>query len=332
MPKGTIIFPKIGGAISTNKKRKLSRDSAYDNNVMGIKALKNLNTDYLFWVMQKIDLNDWASASALPSMKASTVKEHQIPVPPLAEQERIVAKLDALFSRIDQAIAQLQHTQAQTKALFASALDAFFTQVSEKYPTKKLKQVTSKIGSGSTPRGGGKSYKAEGIPLIRSLNVYDNKFRKKGLAFIDDEQASRLNNVIVQHEDVLLNITGASVARCCIAPKKFLPARVNQHVSIIRPTESVSSIFLVYYLISPKIKNALLFQGAGGATRQALTKTMIQDFEVPVPPLAEQSKIVAQLDAISERTQALTAATSAQLEKLQSLKASLLDAAFRGQL
>jgi restriction endonuclease S subunit len=126
MPKGTIIFPKIGGAISTNKKRKLSRDSAYDNNVMGIKALKNLNTDYLFWVMQKIDLNDWASASALPSMKASTVKEHQIPVPPLAEQERIVAQLDAISERTQALTAATSAQLEKLQSLKASLLDAAF--------------------------------------------------------------------------------------------------------------------------------------------------------------------------------------------------------------
>ena len=75
-----------------------------------------------------------------------------------------------------------------------------------------------------------------------------------------------------------------------------------------------------------------MLEDIAGAAITRTTLTKLKALKIPVPPLAEQSKIVAQLDAISERTQALTAATSAQLEKLEALKASLLDAAFRGQL
>jgi type I restriction enzyme, S subunit len=117
--------------------------------------------------------------------------------------------------------------------------------------TTKLGCVTTKIGSGATPLGGEEAYKPTGISLIRSLNVYDDGFRKAKLARIDDEQAARLANVVVEPDDVLLNITGASVARCCLAPSDLLPARVNQHVSIIRPVkEKLDSAFLQYLLIS----------------------------------------------------------------------------------
>ena len=99
-----------------------------------------------------------------------------------------------------------------------------------------LKKITTKIGSGATPRGGKSSYKTEGITLIRSLNVYDFEFSYEGLAFITEGQASetRLARVIVEPKDILLNITGASVARCCMVPEHLLPARVNQHVSLVR--------------------------------------------------------------------------------------------------
>ena len=80
-----------------------------------------------------------------------------------------------------------------------------------------LKQITTKIGSGATPRGGKQAYKKEGISLIRSMNVYDNRFKYKNLAFIDEDQAAKLKNVIVEKGDVLFNITGASICRsfCC---------------------------------------------------------------------------------------------------------------------
>src|SRR4051812_9516291 len=97
-----------------------------------------------------------------------------------------------------------------------------------------LGSITTKIGSGATPRGGKESYKADGISLIRSMNVYDFNFNWKELALIDESQANKLRNVVVKKNDILLNITGASVCRCCIVPNDVLPARVNQHVAIVR--------------------------------------------------------------------------------------------------
>jgi type I restriction enzyme S subunit len=168
---------------------------------------------------------------------------------------------------------------------------------------QRLGEVTTKIGSGATPRGGDESYKAEGISLIRSLNVHDDGFRETKLARIDDEQADDLSNVIVEPHDVLLNITGASVARCCRAPADFLPARVNQHVSIIRPVQAkLDSDFLHYLLISKIYKDRLLHTGEeGGSTRQAITKAQLQEFVIEFPEsLAEQQRIVGLLDEAFE--------------------------------
>ena len=106
----------------------------------------------------------------------------------------------------------------------------------------------------------------------------------KKLAFIDDNQAEKLNNVAIQDKDVLLNITGASVARCCVVDKQYLPARVNQHVSIIRLKDNVlNEKFLHYALISKVTKDLLLGIGEQGATRQAITKAQIESFKIRFP-------------------------------------------------
>ena len=213
-------------------------------------------------------IEHYDNGTAQPNLSAGNLKKFPIPLPPLNEQKRIVAKLDALFTRIDTAITHLQQNLELSKALFVSVLDEVFQQTYNQNPIEKLSKLTLKIGSGATPKGGQKSYKTEGISLIRSLNVHDAWFKKKGLAYIDDMQASLLSNVEVKSGDVLLNITGASVARSCIVPDEYLPARVNQHVSILRPKDELDTVFLNYLIISPNFKNDLLFQGAGGATRR----------------------------------------------------------------
>lgn len=163
-----------------------------------------------------------------------------------------------------------------------------------------LKNITTKIGSGSTPTGGGESYKDVGISLVRSQNILDFKFSEQGLAFIDENQAYELRSVTMDEEDVLLNITGDSVARCCMIPKKILPARVNQHVAIIRANKEIAKPhYLLYNLIYQK--DTLLTFSEVGATRRALTKSMIEDFELLLPPLPEQERIAQVLSSLDDK-------------------------------
>ena len=171
--------------------------------------------------------------------------------------------------------------------------------------------------------------------MVRSLNVHDLGFRYPDLAFLDDAQAYALANVEVQPSDVLLNITGASVARCCMVPDDVLPARVNQHVSIVRPIAGVlDPDFLHYLLISKPYKDQLLRTGAeGGSTRQAITKTQIQDFTIRYPAhLGEQESIVAKVDALLAETQRLESMYRRNLAAFEELRMSLLHHAFIGQL
>ena len=161
----------------------------------------------------------------------------------------------------------------------------------------KMKDVCIKIGSGSTPKGGKESYVSTGTTLIRSQNVLDFSFSYNGLAFLNEQQALKLNNVIVKKGDVLLNITGDSVARSCIVEENVLPARVNQHVAIVRSnSEIVLNSYLLYYFQT--VKPYLLQLAAGGATRNALTKGMIEDLLIEVPDINIQRKITSVLDVI----------------------------------
>ena len=117
----------------------------------------------------------------------------------------------------------------------------------------QLKNICTKIGSGATPTGGKSAYLSQGISLIRSQNVLDYTFAMDGLAYINEDQAMKLNNVEVQKGDILLNITGDSVARVCIVPDNVLPARVNQHVAIIRVDEDkADNNYVLYSLIKSK--------------------------------------------------------------------------------
>ena len=182
---------------------------------------------------------------------------------------------------------------------------------------RRLGDHCLKIGSGATPKGGKDAYLDFGpFTLIRSQNVYNDAFKPAGLAFINADQAKKLDGVSVEAGDVLLNITGDSVARVCLAPLEYLPARVNQHVAIIRPNPTaLDSRFLRYFLASPYQQDLMLGLAAAGATRNALTKGMIEDFKVPCPTLEDQVAAADVLTSLDDRI-ALLRETNATLEAI----------------
>lgn len=170
------------------------------------------------------------------------------------------------------------------------------------WKTYKIKDITTKVGSGATPRGGQKVYQESGTTLIRSQNVYDFSFEKDGLVFINEEAAEKLKNVTLYENDILLNITGDSVGRCCKVPREVLPARVNQHVAIIRTDRENSADFLMYALNEKSTKERLLNQVHGG-TRKALTKGIIEDFNISIPDKVTQESIASVLKSLDDKIQ-----------------------------
>ena len=181
----------------------------------------------------------------------------------------------------------------------------------------KLREACTKIGSGATPRGGKEVYLDNGpYSLIRSQNILDFHFSYNGLAYIDEGQARQLENVAIEEDDILLNITGDSVARVCQVPSELNKARVNQHVSIIRTDKArLNPQYLKYFLLNPKFKNFLLGLASVGGTRNALTKGMIEGFEIDAPKLSTQITIASILSALDEKIE-LNRQTNATLEAI----------------
>lgn len=180
-----------------------------------------------------------------------------------------------------------------------------------------LGEHCKKIGSGATPKGGKEAYLEHGpFSLIRSQNVYNHGFEFGGLAYINEEQAEKLSNVVVESGDVLVNITGDSVARVCQVHKHALPARVNQHVAIVRPNpKAIDPAFLRYWFVAPSTQATLLGLASAGATRNALTKSMLESLEVPRLELDTQRAIANVLAALDDKIE-LNRRTNEALEAM----------------
>ena len=208
----------------------------------------------------------------------------ELPVPSIDKQRSIVKAYQTITERIELKRRINDNLVATVTVIYRR----MFIEGGRIYPTAPLKQLCSKIGSGATPKGGKTAYQESGVSLIRSTNVFDYAFSYDDLAHISDEQADQLSNVVVEENDVLFNITGVSVTRCCIVPADVLPARVNQHVMILRPNTAMPmSYYVMTTLCSAENKAKLMGIAQSGSTREAINKQEMESFSIPVPPTKE---------------------------------------------
>ena len=215
----------------------------------------------------------------------------ELEVPSKERQMDVVEQLDCLVKVIESRKQELQLLDNLIKARF---VEMFGNPVinEKRWRQKSLGEITTKIGSGATPKGGKGAYQEEGITLIRSMNVHNGLFEYRELAHISDEQAAKLDNVAIEENDVLLNVTGASVARSCVVPNKILPARVNQHVCIIRCKEYINPVFLNKLLIDDNYQDLLWSVAGAGATREAITKQQVERLQIIMPPVELQNEFM----------------------------------------
>lgn len=160
----------------------------------------------------------------------------------------------------------------------------------------RIKDFTTKVGSGVTPHGGAETYLEQGIPLFRSQNVLNNGFLMDDIAYISEEVDESMSNTRVKAGDVLLNITGASIGRCYYTSDSFERGNVNQHVCIIRPKKNVvMPAYLHYCMISDEGQEQIELTQTG-ANREGLAVEDIKSFSFDIPSLSEQQRIVDYLD------------------------------------
>ncbi|MCF1428591.1 MAG: restriction endonuclease subunit S, partial [Shewanella sp.] len=211
----------------------------------------------------------------------------------------------------------------KTKPLPAISPDAIPDDLPAGWSMVRLGEIVTKMGSGSTPRGGQKAYVDDGVIFLRSQNVWNEGVRLDDVAYISDEIHQKMCNTKVLPGDVLLNITGASLGRTTIFPSGFVEANVNQHVTIIRLIELKMNKFVHLGLMSPMVQKLVWGRQVGMAI-EGLSKKVLEQFEFPIPPINEQHRIVAKVDELMALCDQLEQQTEASLDAHQVLVETLL--------
>ena len=288
---------------------------------------KEIDKDYFIYAV-RFSLKRLHQLTHGATMKHIVKKDFDnvvIPYPSIKKQKEIAFNLDKIESIIKTRQQEIRMLDTLIKARFVEMFGDPLRN-DKTWPISKLKLLTTKVGSGATPKGGKQSYKKEGITLVRSMNVHDGEFVYKDLAYIDTAQAHDLDNVELQPKDVFINITGASVARSCVIPDNILPGRVNQHVAIIRCKENLLNyIFLNRLFLNSSFKQKLLAMGqAGGATRQALTQEQLKKLNLILPPIELQNEFASFVQQIDKSKVAI----QKSLDEIQTLFDSLMQKYF----
>ena len=183
----------------------------------------------------------------------------------------------------------------------------------KKWVWSRLGNILSKMGAGSTPKGGRKVYVEEGIIFLRSQNIYNDGLKLDDVAKIPIEIHQKMKGTHVRPGDVVLNITGASIARCALVPENFDTANVNQHVAICRPLKPDLNNWIHLFLTSP-IGYNLIMERQVGMSREGLSMGRLGIFPIPLPPLEEQKRIVARVDELMELCDQLETKLFSQME------------------
>jgi len=269
-------------------------------------------------------------------------------IPSLQEQQQISDYLDYKTSKMDKLLEKTQQKIELLKEQRISLINTTVTKglnpnvemkdsgvewigkIPSEWNTISLRYYLIRVGSGSTPRGGGDVYSDNGIPFLRSQNVHFDGLHLEGVVFISEEIHQNMNNTIVKHGDVLLNITGGSIGRSCVVDTHE-EMNVNQHVSILRTKESLINFYLNYCLVSSIGQEQVDYNQTGG-NREGLSSDNIKNFKFVLPPLQEQQQIVDYLDKETSKIDKLVDIESKRIVLLKEYRQSLISEVVTGKV
>jgi len=295
-----------------------------------------LHPAYLGWMSKTRDFVDFCRAASEGTTNRVRLKEGRflttaIKLPPLEEQRRIVAKIDELAAKIGEARGLRQRSVVEIETLISSAGKHFFSAKDLEYLIR-LEVLTTRITKGESPEWQGFTYQDSGPFFVRSENVLWGKFDKSKQVHIPVEFHEKLSRSQLCAGDVLINLVGASIGRSCVVPDDLGKANVNQAVAVISPDQKqLDSKFLMHFLISEPAQKTI-HGGKVETARPNISLTDLRNLMIPVYSLNEQLRIVAHLDGLQGKVDAVKNVQDHTAAELDALLPSILDKAFKGGL
>ncbi len=328
-PNGTIIFPKVGGAILTNKKRLISKPSCVDNNVMGLIPVTSLmDSRYLYYYMLNLELYEISNKANPPSITQTTVKGLMISTPPLEEQKQIVVKLDQCFEAIDKAKVNAAKNLENAKELFQSKLNDIFSQKGEGWVEKKLGDVCEK-----TINIKWANFPDDEFEYIDLSAVSRTSLKITGTTTVNASNAPSRAKKIIQTNDIIFATTRPTLKRVAIVLSELNDQICSTGYTVLRGVKGVINHKLIYYFLQTDIFMDRMESIQRGTSYPAVTDKDVKNSVISLPvSTIQQQDVTNKLDALRKQTQSLESKYQQELNSLEELKKSILQKAFEGEL
>lgn len=307
-----------------------TKGAIHDGWLLMREKIDNTDKDFFYYLLSSNYMYqqflDKASGTTVKNLNIALVKTTNIPLPPLQEQKRIVAKLDMLFEKIDKAIALHQKNMDEADLFMGSVLNEVFGELEGKYEKKELNEMVSKLGDGL--HGTPKYDEAGEYYFINGANVSNNKIIiNQNTKKVNQEEYLKYKKELT-NRTVFVSINGTIGNVGLYNNEKCMLGKSACYFNLL---EDIDKIFITYVLKNGDFQQYIRDNATGATIKNVSLKTM-RGYSVILPPLNIQQKTVKYLDQISEKTEILKRVQSDEMESLKALKASILDKAFRGEL
>ncbi len=256
----------------------------------------------------------------------------EIPLSPIKEQQRVVARIEQLSGKVSEALILRKRTLERVEALNAVGRNIVFVSAMQKFDVESLGHLSRRITKGESPAWQGFGYQDSGPIFVRSENVLWGKLDTLNAVHISDGFYQKLSRSQLYPNDVLINLVGASIGRACVVPENLGLANVNQAVGVISPYKNkILSDYLVHFLLST-IAQDEIHGGKVDTARPNISLGDVRNLKIPLPTISEQQQIVTQLDVLQAKVDAIKKLQFETSVELDALLPSILDRAFKGEL
>ena len=291
---------------------------------------KKYDLNFLYYLLGNLELPKLAKG-VKPGINRNEVYSIDIQIPPLSEQQRIVAILDEAFVAIATAKENAEKNLQNARELFESYLQIVFANPGDGWEEKKLGEVVSEMITGPFGSMLHKSdYVPEGVPVVNPQNIINGEIIPLQKTMVGQKTRERLTKYSLQEKDIVIARRG-EMGRCAIVSKRQAGWLCGTGSMVIRLKKNADEKYLVLLLSSSKVKS-ILEKDSIGATMSNLNQGILMQITIPLPSLPDQRSIVSKLDALSAETKKLESIYRQKLADLDELKKSVLQKAFNGGL
>ena len=303
----------------------LDIDAYVSSHLATIKSMsKEVEDRYLWYFLQTIDAAKLVADSSYPSLNVKTIQSIPVLIPLLAEQQRIVAKLDAAFAEIDTAIKAVENCVESLEGFFENFLDTELFCLKNDFKVKRVKDFGKAKGGKRLPKGVNFSPSKTSHPYLRIVDFSDGgDIDETNLKYIDNDVFSKISKYTITNKDVYIAIVGATIGKTGIIQSYLKGANLTENAAKIVLTGDCSAKYF-YYCSRAKFFKQQVLKKARAAAQPKLALERLETIEVPVPNDSQQNILVEKFDNVSKEIESVKNLYLKKLSNFYNLKTSIL--------